>query len=72
MKGVRCRLARLGDNEVKSLEAQFGPTDRLPKGPEGKVTQPSTPVPDFMRDEDFGDGVEFEAVELSLYGRSSL
>jgi len=72
MKGVRCRLTRLGDNEVKSLEAQFGPTDRLPKGPEGKVTQPKTPVPDFMRDEDFGDGVEFEAVELSLYGRSSL
>ena len=72
MKGVPCRMTRLDKAEVAELEAEYGPTDRLPRGPEGKVQRPTTPAVDFMHDEDFGDGVEFEAVELSLYGRTSL
>ena len=59
--------------EVAELEALYGSTDRLPKGPEGKIMRNKPLVPDdFMHDEEFGDGVEFEAVELPLYGRGSL
>lgn len=72
MKGAPCRVTKLNQAEVAELEATFGPTDRLPRGPEGKVTRPGGPVPDFMRDEEFGNGVEFDAVQLSLYGRSSV
>ncbi|MBT6274696.1 MAG: molybdopterin-dependent oxidoreductase [Chromatiales bacterium] len=72
MKGAPCRVTKLADDEVAKLEAEFGPTDRLPKGPEGRIAKPSVASKDFMYDDEFGDGVEFEAVELSLYGRSSL
>jgi len=72
MKGAPCRVMKLNQAEVAELEATFGPTDRLPRGPEGKVLRSGAPVPDFMRDDEFGEGVEFDAVQLSLYGRSSL
>jgi anaerobic selenocysteine-containing dehydrogenase len=72
MKGVPCRLVALEAAEVAALEAEFGPTDRLPRGPEGRVQPARNRPEDFMFDEDVGDGVEFEAVELSLYGRTSL
>ena len=72
LKGVPCRLMKLAATEVAKLEATFGPTDRLPRGPEGKVLRSKGLPDDFMFDADFGDGVEFEAVELSLYGRTSL
>ena len=72
MKGVPCRVTALTATEVDKLEATFGPTDRLPKGPEGKVMQFHGEVPDFMADEEFGEGVEFEAIELSLYARASI
>ena len=54
------------------LEAEYGPTDSLPKGPEGRVERPRVRTEDVMYDEEFGDGVEFEAVALSLYGRSTV
>ena len=72
MKGVPCRLSALPDAEVRALEAQFGPTDRLPLGPEGRVAPSRVQPGDFMADEVCGDGVEFEAAELALYGRHSL
>ena len=71
MKGAPCRLTKLNQAEVAKLEAEFGPTDRLPRGPEGKVLRSGGATADYMQDEAFVD-VEFEAVELSLYGRSSL
>ena len=72
MKGLRCRITRLSPDEVAAIEAEYGPTDALPKGPEGKKV-PAKPIPgDFMYDEEFGEGVEFEAVALSLYGRETL
>ncbi|MFN0162161.1 MAG: molybdopterin-dependent oxidoreductase [Burkholderiales bacterium] len=72
MKGVPCRLTAMPDAEVRALEAQFGPTDRLPLGPEGRMAPSRAQAGDFMADEVSGDGVEFEAVELALYGRNSL
>ena len=72
LKGVPCHLERLSEAEVQVLEAQFGATARLPLGPEGRVSPSKSQVGDFMADDISGDGVEFEAVELSLYGRTSL
>ena len=72
LKGAPCRLEKLSPKEVAALEAEYGPTTRLPRGPEGKVSRVVNRTQDFMHDEQFGDGVEFEAVELSLYGRTSL
>lgn len=72
MKGVPCRLDKLKKSEVSELEKTFGQTDRLPLGPEGRVLKSKHRPEDFMYDEVSGDGVEFEAVELSLYGRNSL
>lgn len=72
MKGLRCKVTKLSADEVRTLEEEYGPTDVLPKGPEGKKAIVK-PIPgDFMYDKDFGEGVEFEAVELSLYGRETL
>jgi hypothetical protein len=71
MKGAPCRLTKLNQAEVADLEAEYGPTDELPRGPEGKVLRSNNATTNFMQDEDFGDDVEFEAVELSLYGRKS-
>ncbi len=53
------------------LEAEFGPTSELPRGPEGKVLRSNARPDDFMYDEITGDGVEFEAMALSIYGRTS-
>jgi anaerobic selenocysteine-containing dehydrogenase len=79
LKGTPCRVSALEAEAVQALEARFGASARLPKGPEGKVLRSDAHASasaragaDFMHDEEFGDGVEFEAIELSLYGRSSL
>ena len=71
MKGMPCSLVALTADEVAALEAEFGPTNELPRGPEGKVLQSSSKPDDFMFDDVTGDGVEFEAVALSIYGRTS-
>ena len=75
MKGNPCRVTPLDADAERALEARFGASMRLPKGPEGKVQHNEASAQagaGFMLDEEFGDGVEFEAIELSLYGRSSL
>ncbi len=71
IKGMRCALTKLSAEEVAKLEAQYGPTEYMPKGPEGKVSRSKSDPKDFMYDELAGDGVEFEAIELSIYGRTS-
>jgi len=71
MKGMPCALVALTAEEVAALEAEFGPTNDLPRGPEGKVLQSNSKPGDFMFDDVTGDGVEFEAVALSIYGRTS-
>ena len=71
MKGMPCSLVALTADEVAALEAEFGPTNELPRGPEGKVLQSTSKPDDFMFDDVTGDGVEFEAVALSIYGRTS-
>ena len=71
MKGLACRVELLPADEVARLEVIFGPTDDLPRGPEGRMLKSQPRPGDFMHDGDFGDGVEFEALELSLYARSS-
>ena len=72
MKGLRCRLTKLDHQELTQLKDNYGPTEKLPRGPEGTVLRSKAPSADFMADDEFGEGVEFDAVELSLYGRSSL
>ena len=71
LKGMRCALEKLTASEVAKLEEHYGPTNDIPRGPEGKVLRPKSNKDDFMYDELSGDGVEFEAIELSLYGRTS-
>jgi anaerobic selenocysteine-containing dehydrogenase len=74
LKGCPCSVTKLTEAEVKALEAEYGPTNELPHGPEGKVLK-SKALPgefDFMEDEDIGEGIEFEAAQLSLYGRYSM
>ena len=71
MKGMPCSLTALDAGEVAALEAEFGPTDELPRGPEGKVLRSDARPDNFMYDEVSGDGVEFEAMALSIYGRVS-
>lgn len=72
MKGVRCRVEKASASEVETLVSEFGATARLPRGPEGRIQRGRQNPEDFMFDEVLQEGVEFEAVELSLYGRSSL
>jgi anaerobic selenocysteine-containing dehydrogenase len=72
LKGAPCRLTKLNAAELTVLEAKYGPTDALPRGPEAKVLRSTKATVDFMQDQDFDDDIEFEAVELSLYGKSSL
>lgn len=71
LKGAPCAVAKLSDEEVAALEAVYGPTADLPRGPEGRVLRSDAKPDSFMFDEISGSGVEFEAVELSLYGRNS-
>lgn len=72
MKGLPCSLVKLDAGEVAALEAEYGPTHDLPRGPEAKILRSHARPDDFMWDDDLGDGVEFEAMALSLYGRTTL
>ncbi len=74
LKGAPCAVVKLNEAEVAALESEYGPTTALPRGPEGKVLK-SKALPgefDFMEDDDVGEGIEFEAAQLSLYGRYSM
>lgn len=72
LKGVPCRVTKLGAEDVARLEAIYGSTDELPRGPEGKVLRSDAKTADFMIDDSFTTDVEFQAVELSLWGKSTL
>ena len=72
LKGAPCSVTKLSITEVKNLEMEYGVTNNLPRGPEGKILRSDAKSDDFMFDEFTSEGVEFEAVELSLYGRSTM
>ncbi len=72
LKGCPCSVTKLTEAEVAALEAEYGSTTDLPRGPEGKALRPKASSDDFMYDEELGEGLEFEASELSLYGRYSM
>ncbi len=71
MKGAPCRVTKLNQAQLADLESVYGPTDNLPRGPEGKTLKTNNATAGYMQD-DFSDDVEFEAVELSLYARSTI
>ena len=70
MKGVPCQLKKLTAAEVNELESVFGETLPMPNAFEKNVPKRES-ARDFMTDIEFGEDVEFQAAELSLYGRSS-
>ena len=72
LKGTPCSLTALSTAEVAELEAKYGATLDLPRGPEGKVLRSDAKPGHFMHDTVTGDGVEFDAIELSLYGRNTV
>jgi len=73
LKGIPSRVERLSAEERAELEATFGPTRDLPLGPRPEILQSDRKAPeDFMYDPQIGDGVQFRAVELSLYGKGTL
>ena len=71
LKGAPCRVTKLNQAQLAELEAIYGPTDKLPRGPEGKMLKTNNATAEYMQD-DFADAIEFEAVELSLYARSTI
>jgi anaerobic selenocysteine-containing dehydrogenase len=72
LKGTPCSVTKLTVAEIKALEAEYGATNALPRGPEGKVLRSDARPNDFMWDDKVGDGIEFEAAELSTYGRYTI
>ena len=71
MKGVPCAVEKLGPDQVDRLESKYSEANELMRGPEGKMLKSNSKSDDFMFDDFTGDGLEFEAVELSLYGRNT-
>ncbi len=71
MKGMPCAVHLLTEDEVRELELVFGPTEAMPHAVEKNVRQRDPKGVDFMEDVEFGEDVEFQAVDLALYGRSS-
>ena len=73
LKGVPCRVTKLRAAEVAKLEAEFGKASALPPGPKPVIATSDRAAPaDFMYDPELGDGVQFRAAELALYGKGSL
>ncbi|MCP5180152.1 MAG: molybdopterin-dependent oxidoreductase [Pseudomonadales bacterium] len=73
LKGTPCRIDKLTDSQVAELEERFGPSATLPRGPKPEIIRSDRKGPeDFMYDPEVGDGVEFNAKELSAYGKGSL
>ena len=72
LKGTPCSVTKLTAEEVKALEAEYGITTALTRGPEAKVLRSDARPNDFMWDDKVGDGIEFEAAELSTYGRYTI
>ncbi len=72
MKGTPCSVTKLTAAEVSELEAVYGPTNDLPRGPEGKMLRSDSKPGDFMYEPEMGNEVEFEAAALSIYGRYTM
>ena len=72
LKGCPCAVAKLTEAEVAALEAEYGATTDLQRGPEGKALRSRGSKDDFMYDDELGEGIEFEAAALSIYGRYSM
>lgn len=73
LKGIPCRVAKLTLEEKQDLVARYGESVNLPLGPAGRIEKPKFTDPDdFMYDETVGYGVEFDAVELAIYGKGSI
>ena len=73
LKGLPGRVTKLSADEVSELEAIYGPSGELPPGPRSKIApRPEISPTDFMYDPAIGDGVEFQAVELSIYGKGTV
>ncbi|MEM7017231.1 MAG: molybdopterin-dependent oxidoreductase [Pseudomonadota bacterium] len=70
MKGMPCNLKPLSEAEVAELESVYGTTLPMPNALEANLRR-SPRDKDFMNDVEFGEEVEFQAVDLALYGRSS-
>ena len=67
LKGTPCSVTKL-----TAEEAEYGITTALTRGPEAKVLRSDARPNDFMWDDKVGDGIEFEAAELSTYGRYTI
>ena len=72
LKGVPSRVVKLSAEEVAKLEEVYGPTNELLRGPEAKVLRSDAKPNDFMFDDFTSEGVVFEAIELSIYGRNTM
>jgi len=73
LKGIPCRVTKLTVEELATLEAAFGKTTALPAGPRPVIATSNRDTPaDFMYDAELGDGVQFRAADLALYGKGSL
>ena len=55
LKGCPCSVSKLSTEEIKKLETEYGSTNDLPRGPEGKVLRSDAKPNDFMFD-DFTSG----------------
>jgi anaerobic selenocysteine-containing dehydrogenase len=73
LKGLPSRVTALNAEEVRELEAIYGPSGDLPPGPRPKIAQRAElAAADFMFDPAIGDGVEFQATELAIYGKGTV
>jgi len=72
IKGVPSRVVKCTAEQIATLEEVYGSTNELPRGPEAKILRSDAKPTDFMYDEVTGEGVEFEAIELSIYGRNTM
>ena len=72
IKGVPSRVVKCTAEQIATLEEVYGSTNELPRGPEAKILRSDAKPGDFMYDEVTGEGVEFEAIELSIYGRNTM
>ncbi|MEH2478115.1 anaerobic selenocysteine-containing dehydrogenase [Nitrobacteraceae bacterium AZCC 2146] len=71
LKGMRCALEKMSAEDVAALETHYGKTEDMPRAVEGKVRRPKSETSDFMFDSLGANDVEFDAIQLSIHGRTS-
>ena len=72
VKGALCSVTELTAEKIKVLDEDYGATNELPRGPEGKVLLSDVRPNDFMWGDNVGIDIAFEAAELSTYGRYTI